>query len=75
MGNEYLFQAHAEQNVETLNEAGRDEDRRELPALLNTLGNEYPTSAAVRVMHHSELLAELVRERPHPAAERRAVDH
>ena len=34
MGNEYLFQAQAEQNVETLNERGRDEDRRELPALL-----------------------------------------
>ena len=34
MGNEYVFQAFAEQNVATLNEAGRDEDRRELPALL-----------------------------------------
>ena len=33
MGNEYVFQQYAEQNVATLNEARRDEDRRELPAL------------------------------------------
>ncbi len=34
MGNEYVFQSFAEQNVATLNESGRHEDRRELPALL-----------------------------------------
>ena len=34
MGNEYVFQEYAEQNVATLNEPGRDEDRRQLPALL-----------------------------------------
>ena len=34
MGNEYTFQSYAEQNVATMNGAGRDEDRRELPALL-----------------------------------------
>ena len=34
MGNEYVFQEYAEQNVSTLNDARRDEDRRELPALL-----------------------------------------
>ncbi len=33
MGNEYVFQSYAEQNVATLNERRRDEDRRELPAL------------------------------------------
>ena len=34
MGNEYLFQAQAEQNVEHAQRGGRDEDRRQLPALL-----------------------------------------
>ena len=42
MGNEYLFQAHAEQNVATLNDAGRDEDRRELPALLQHARQRVP---------------------------------
>ena len=42
MGNEYVFQAFAEQNVATLNEAGRDEDRRELPALLQHARERVP---------------------------------
>ena len=34
MGNEFVFQAYAEQNVDDAERVGRDEDRRQLPALL-----------------------------------------
>ena len=42
MGNEYVFQAFAEQNVETLNGHGVDEDRHRLPALLQHAGQRVP---------------------------------
>ena len=42
MGNEFVFQAYAEQNVATLDEARRDEDRRQLPALLQHAGARIP---------------------------------
>ena len=42
MGNEYVFQAFAEQNVETLNEAGVTKIVTSCPHCFNTLGNEYP---------------------------------
>ena len=42
MGNEYLFQAHAETNVSTLNEAGVTKIVASCPHCFNTLGNEYP---------------------------------
>ena len=46
MGNEFVFQAYAEQNVATLDEAARDEDRRQLPALLqHAARTSTPTSA------------------------------
>ncbi len=62
MGNEYLFQAHAEQNVSTLNEAGVTKIVASCPHCFNTLGNEYPDfGGEYEVVHHSELLAELVR--------------
>ena len=41
MGNEYLFQAQAETNVETLNEAGVTKIVASCPHCFNTLGNEY----------------------------------
>lgn len=63
MGNEYLFQAHAEQNVSTLNEAGVTKIVASCPHCFNTLGNEYPDfGGEYEVAHHSELLAGLVRE-------------
>jgi Fe-S oxidoreductase len=46
IGNEYLFQAHAETNVSTLNDAGVTKIVASCPHCFNTLGNEYPTSAA-----------------------------
>ena len=42
MGNEYTFQSYAEQNVETLNEAGVTKIVTSCPHCFNTLGNEYP---------------------------------
>jgi len=70
MGNEYLFQAHAEQNVGTLNEAGVTKIVASCPHCFNTLSGEYPDFGGnYEVVHHSELLAELVREgRLSPAA-------
>jgi Fe-S oxidoreductase len=61
MGNEYVFQAYAEQNVETLNEAGVTKIITGCPHCFNTLGNEYPDFGGhYEVIHHSELLARLV---------------
>jgi Fe-S oxidoreductase len=63
IGNEYVFQAFAEQNVETLNEAGIRKIIANCPHCFNTLGNEYPDFGGhYEVVHHSELLARLVSE-------------
>ena len=63
MGNEYVFQAFAEQNVATLNEAGATKIVTGCPHCFNTLANEYPDFGGhYDVVHHSELLAQLVRE-------------
>jgi Fe-S oxidoreductase len=63
MGNEYVFQALAEQNVETLNQAGVTKIIANCPHCFNTLGNEYPDFGGnYEVVHHSELLARLVRD-------------
>jgi Fe-S oxidoreductase len=63
MGNEYVFQALAEQNVETLNEAGVRKIIANCPHCFNTLANEYPDfGGSYEVVHHSELLAKLVSE-------------
>jgi len=63
IGNEYLFQAHAEQNVSTLNEAGVTKIVASCPHCFNTIGNEYPDFGGdYEVVHHTELLADLVRD-------------
>jgi Fe-S oxidoreductase len=63
MGNEYVFQAFAEQNVATLNEAGVTKIIANCPHCFNTLGNEYPDFGGhYEVIHHSEVLARLVAE-------------
>jgi len=63
MGNEYVFQAFAEGNVETLNGAGVTRIVASCPHCFNTLANEYPDfGGRYEVMHHTELLAELVRD-------------
>ncbi|CAN5299535.1 hypothetical protein BH09ACT13_BH09ACT13_03870 [soil metagenome] len=70
MGKEYLFQSYAEQNVATLNEAGVTKIVASCPHCFNTIGNEYPDfGGRYEVLHHTELLAELVRDgRLEPAA-------
>ena len=70
IGNEYVFQAFAEANVETLNETGVTKIVASCPHCFNTLANEYPDfGGRYEVMHHTELLAELVRDgRLSPAA-------
>ena len=63
MGNEYVFQALAEENVATLNEAGIHKIIANCPHCFNTLGNEYPDFGGnYEVVHHTELLATLVRD-------------
>ena len=61
LGNEYLFQALAAQNVETLNRYGVKKIVTQCPHCFNTLGNEYPQfDGHYKVLHHSELIAQLV---------------
>ena len=72
MGNEYVFQAYAEQNVATLNEHSVTKIVASCPHCFNTLANEYADfGGTYEVVHHSELLARLVREgrlAPQPGA-------
>jgi Fe-S oxidoreductase len=79
IGNEYVFQAFAAQNVEVLNEAGVTKIVANCPHCFNTLANEYPDfGGRYEVIHHSELLARLVREgrlAPVRAAERSITYH
>ena len=61
MGNEYLFQILAEQNVATLSGLGATTIVANCPHCFNTLRNEYPQyGASFEVLHHTELLAQLV---------------
>jgi Fe-S oxidoreductase len=63
IGNEYVFQAFAEQNVQTLNEAGVTKIIANCPHCFNTLANEYPDfGGRYEVIHHSEVLSRLVAE-------------
>ena len=62
-GNEYVFQSFAQANVATLDEAGVTKIVASCPHCFNTLANEYPDfGGRYEVVHHSELLAELVRD-------------
>ncbi len=63
MGHEYLFQMLAAQNVQTLGEAGVTKIVASCAHCFNTLANEYPDyGGRYEVVHHSELLAGLIRE-------------
>ena len=63
MGDEFTFQAQAKRNVGTLDEAGVTKIVTSCPHCFNTIGNEYPDfGGRYEVVHHTELLAELVRE-------------
>ncbi|MCK4342681.1 MAG: 4Fe-4S dicluster domain-containing protein [Phycisphaerae bacterium] len=61
-GNEYLFQMLARQNVELLNGYNVKKIVTACPHCYNTLKNEYPDfGGKYEVIHHSELLAQLIR--------------
>lgn len=63
MGDEFLFRQLAEQNVATL--AGRGIRRivAHCPHCVNSLSNDYPQAGGqYEVVHHSELLAELIEQ-------------
>jgi len=63
MGNEFLFQTLAEQNVKTLSEVGARTIVASCPHCFNTLRNEYPQfGGRSEVLHHTELLARLISE-------------
>ncbi|MFF5295034.1 (Fe-S)-binding protein [Paractinoplanes globisporus] len=63
IGNEFVFQMLAAQNVETLTEAKVKKIVATCPHCFNTLGNEYDQlGLKVEVVHHTQLLAHLVSE-------------
>jgi Fe-S oxidoreductase len=64
LGNEYLFQMQAQANVETLNGHGVKKILVQCPHCLNTLKNELPQfGGSYEVVHHTELIARLVKEK------------
>jgi Fe-S oxidoreductase len=68
LGNEFVFQMLAQQNVEVLNGigAGREHDMKIVatcPHCFNTLANEYPqVGGHYDVVHHTQLLGKLVED-------------
>ncbi|MEO6323775.1 MAG: (Fe-S)-binding protein [Thermoanaerobaculia bacterium] len=63
LGNEYLFQTLAQQNVETLNRYGVKKVVTNCPHCFNTLRNEYGDFGGdYQVLHGTELVAELIAE-------------
>jgi Fe-S oxidoreductase len=63
LGNEFVFQMLAAQNVETLNGAGVRKIVATCPHCFNTLANEYPQLGGnYEVVHHTQLLSKLVEE-------------
>jgi Fe-S oxidoreductase len=69
MGNEFVFQMLAQENIETLNGVfeGRVPGMRKIvttcPHCFNSLGREYPQiGGEYEVIHHTQLLSQLVEE-------------
>jgi len=79
LGNEYLWQTLAEQNVRTMDDAGVTKVIANCPHCFNTLANEYPDlGGRYEVVHHSELIARLLSEgrlRPSRRVEARIAYH
>ncbi len=62
LGNEYLFQMLAQQNVETMNGYGVKKIITNCPHAFNTLSHEYPDFGGdYEVVHGTQLVARLVR--------------
>jgi Fe-S oxidoreductase len=61
LGNEYLFQAMAQQNVDTFNGYGVKKVITQCPHCFNSIKNEFPQFGGdYKVLHHTEVLAQLV---------------
>jgi Fe-S oxidoreductase len=79
MGNEYLFQELAKQNIATFTAIGVRKIVASCPHCFNTLAREYPDfGGTYKVIHHSELLAQLIadgRLTPHERVEARVTYH
>jgi Fe-S oxidoreductase len=61
LGNEFLYQMQASQNVETLKAAGVKKVIASCPHCFNSLNKEYPALGGdFEVVHHSQLLSRLV---------------
>jgi Fe-S oxidoreductase len=63
IGNEFLFQMHAQANIETLNRYGVQRILTTCPHCFNTLKHEYPAfGGRYEVTHHAEFIARLLRQ-------------
>jgi Fe-S oxidoreductase len=61
LGNEFVFSMLAQQNVQTLNDAGAKKIIASCPHCFNTIAREYPQLGGnYEVIHHTQLLAKLV---------------
>ena len=61
MGHEYLYQIHAETNVEVMNQYPIEKVLTICPHCFNTVKNEYPDfGGEYEVVHHTELILELL---------------
>jgi Fe-S oxidoreductase len=63
IGNEFVFSMLAQQNIEVLNEAAPRKIVASCPHCFNTIAREYPQLGGnYEVIHHTQLLAQLVKE-------------
>ncbi len=63
MGNEYLFQMLAQQNIETFKGYGVKKIVTACPHCFNTIKNEYPQFGGnYEVYHHTEFIADLIKQ-------------
>jgi len=63
LGNEFVFSMLAQQNIETLNDAGVQKIIASCPHCFNTIAREYPQLGGnYEVIHHTQVLAKLVED-------------
>jgi Fe-S oxidoreductase/nitrate reductase gamma subunit len=79
IGNEYLFQMQAQQNVEVMNGYTDKKVITHCPHCYNTIANEYPQFGGnYEVLHHSEVISKLVLDgklKPKKALEKTITYH
>jgi Fe-S oxidoreductase len=63
IGNEYLYQAQAQQNIDTFKQYGVKKIVTACPHCMNTIMNEYGQfGGSFEVVHHTQMLTQLVRD-------------